>query len=528
MTKKKKYLLLTAVILMIIAAGVKLFIPSIPEMFKMNKQLQEQGYYMAEFEFRMLGIAYYLDRGNYITAFSKLKELNNQMKTKEGLIKVPEFKDKKEEMDFYLSRQNPDTGAFMDKSYPFCTYASPTANILNHLDALARETGQPLKLKYPLKFLDEVNTPEKLNNYLNEVSAVGWIGNRFPQTSFHFARCLLSLFYEDPVIEKYNLYNVSPEWKNAMLQWFYKNQDPETGLWGPRSKSGKLARNDTSNTACIIKAFVDGKGNDIRGDFPLKYKDKIAQSFLAQSFDRIPENNDYDKWHEWNLNTSKSIRTLTRYLWKGLSADTKAKVKEKIEYYIRIKFDKFYIKEEGSFSYYPGAEHATIEGSGVIGDLNNYGYSSKDNQVRLWGNPELKCDVSINTHEITVSELKVILNLKGINSIRIYPVNPKDENYTVNVLGVFYPQKTSVLDVMDLIPEMKTWISSTSQSMGNWTSREEIIHSLSEIKIKPVTVFKGERPLEDLNNALKKNKKLILIGFDILQIPVYKITCNLK
>jgi len=28
------------------------------ELFHMNKKLQEEGYYMAEFEFKMLGIAY--------------------------------------------------------------------------------------------------------------------------------------------------------------------------------------------------------------------------------------------------------------------------------------------------------------------------------------------------------------------------------------------------------------------------------------------------------------------------------------
>ena len=257
MNKNRKYLLIAAIAVLLITAGMIYSFPSIPGMFKLNKQLQEEGYYMAEFEFKMLGTVYNLDKGNYFKALSQLYKLNSQLKSRKGFIKLPVFKDKKEEMEFYLNLQNPNTGAFMDESYPFCTYTGPTGNVLNHLDALAKETGRPLKLKYPLKYLDEINTPEKLKKYLDDVSTVGWLGSKFPQTSFHFARCLLSLFHEDDVVVKRNLYKVSPEWDRALLEWFYDNQDPATGLWGPRSKEGKLRKKDTMNTASILKLFID-------------------------------------------------------------------------------------------------------------------------------------------------------------------------------------------------------------------------------------------------------------------------------
>ena len=505
-------------------------IPSVPEMFKLNKQLQEQGYYMAEFEFKMVALASYLDRGQYCTALSGLYRLNRQMETRKGLVKVPEFKNKKDEMEFYLNLQNPKTGAFMDDSYPFFTNVSPTGNILNHLDALAQQTGQPLKLKYPLVFLDEINTPEKLNAYLDDISTVGWIGNRFPQTTFHFTRCLLSMFYEDPVVEKYGLYKMTPEWKTALLKWFYEHQDPETGLWGPRSKNGKLIRMDTSNSAVIIKALVDKEGNNRFKDFPLRYRDKIAGSILAQSFDNIPGESDLDEWHEWSLNTPKSLRTLTRYLWSGLSEEMKAKAKANIEYFVRIKFEKFYVKEEGSFSYYPGSEHATIEGSGVIGDFNNYGLTSEKNRVRLWGSPEKNCKHlgEFKVKKITAEDLKKITDAVKINSLRFYPAYPGPGQYTKKVLGVFYPEKTPVLDVMDFIPKMKTWIDTTPQSMGNWTSREDVRVSLSEMNIEPVPVLKEALPVTELNDELKKNGKIILVGFDILQVPTCKIGFQLS
>ena len=123
----------------------------IPELFRLNKECQEEGYYMAEFEYTMLGFAYDLDKGHYLKAASGIRALHKQLKARNGLIKVPRFADKKQELDFYLNLQNPRTGAFMDDSNPYCTYDGPTGNVLLHLEALARETGQPLRLKYPMK-----------------------------------------------------------------------------------------------------------------------------------------------------------------------------------------------------------------------------------------------------------------------------------------------------------------------------------------------------------------------------------------
>ena len=134
----------------------------IPALFKLNRECQEEGYYMAEFEFKMLGFAYQLDKGRYVEAVSGIRRLHDRLRSRKDLIKVPRFSNKGEELEFYLALQNPRTGAFMDDSFPYCTYDGPTGNVLLHLEALAKETGQPLRLKYPLKYLDEINTPQKL------------------------------------------------------------------------------------------------------------------------------------------------------------------------------------------------------------------------------------------------------------------------------------------------------------------------------------------------------------------------------
>ena len=497
----------------------------VPELFKLNKECQEQGYYMGEFEFKALGIVRWIDNGQYIKATTVLNNLHKQLKNKEGLIKLPDFENKEQELDFYLSLQNPKTGAFMDNAYPFCEYTGPTGNILNHLDELAENTGQQLKLKYPLKYLDRINTPEKMKSYLDDISTVGWLGSKFPQTTFHNARDILSLYYEDNVVEKYGLYNMPPETKKALLEWFYQFQDAETGLWGPKDSNGKLIKKDTMNTASIIKAFVDNNGNDIHKDFPLRYRDKLAESFL-NSIKPIPNDDKLDQWHEWNLDTSKSIRTLTRYLWKGLSEESKLKTKAMIEKHIRIMFQKFYISEEGAFGYYPGAKNATIDGTGFINNFKDYGYCSEEKQIELWGGAEKTITDKNEFNVLSFSESDFNMNLDGINSIRFYAIDPETESGIDDVLGVFYPQKSDIPDAMELIPRMQNWVDNTPQTMGNWVSKEAIREILLETRIKSVPVLRQELPAKELNISLQENKKLILIGFDILQIPRFKITYN--
>ena len=505
--------------------------PSVSGMFKMNKELQEEGFYMAEFEFKMLGLAYNLDRGRFIKAYSMLRALEKQLKTRKGLIKVPEFRDKQEELEFYLSRQNPRTGAFMDDAYPYCTYVSPTANLLIHLDALAKETGQPLKLKYPLKFLDELNTPEKLKKYLDDVSTVGAIGLKFPQTSYHFARCVLSLFHEDNVIKTHNLYNITPEWDAALLKWFYDTQDPATGLWGPRSRSGKLRKKDTMNSASILKAFIDEDGNDIHKEYPLRYRDALAKSMISELSFRLPDDDDLDEWHEWNLNASKSVRTLYRYLWSGLSPDTREEAKAITERFLRIKFEKFYIAAEGAFSYYPKSEHATLDGTGgMITVYKELGSFSAGKFISLWGGPEAGCE-ELGDSEVAVlgaADMAPLLNSPGVNSVRYYAEEPAFANFSENVMGVFYPGDTTILDAVELIANIKAWLKNTGQSMGNWTSREDFAKSLPELDAGSISFTKAGLPIAGLNAVLKSRGKLVIIGFDALQIPKYKISFTYK
>ncbi|WP_425800896.1 hypothetical protein ACHOLT_11930 [Desulfitobacterium sp. Sab5] len=64
---KKKYLVIVLmfVVFLLLGAGVIVYkgFKLVPEMFRLNDHLKSEGYYMSEFEWKMLGNAYYLDKG---------------------------------------------------------------------------------------------------------------------------------------------------------------------------------------------------------------------------------------------------------------------------------------------------------------------------------------------------------------------------------------------------------------------------------------------------------------------------------
>ncbi len=530
--KKRTFIIVISGIALLFIIGSGLFIyrskASISEMFKLNGQLQAEGYYMGEFEFKMLGCAYYLDKGQYITAFSMLNKLHQQLKTGEGLIKVPDFADNKEEMEFYLSLQDPETGAFMDDSYPSFLYYEPTLNVVDHLELLAKETGRPLQLKYPLKFLDEINTPDSLKALLNDLSSVGWLGSKLPKTNYMMASCYHS-FNE---LERNNLYHFTPEWKRALLEWFYNNQDSKTGYWGPRLNStGELLNEgDLSPTYKLVTLFVDEQGKNLHSEFPLRYKDEMLLTTLRKLSAPLPENAGMAEIHEWQLTRYHGIKLLTCYLWDGVTPENRRTARTFMEDIVKSKFAMFYLENEGAFAYYPGSKAATLDGTGdAVSLLDVVGVLSNDRQNYLWGTPDQRI-TDLGSYEVSdlrESDLAAILNSPEINSLRFYKTAPVSGNFTTGVVFLCYPGETQVLDIMDLMPKVKQWVNMTPQTMGNWTSKEAILEELETVQMEPVPVFKGELPLTPADETLRNHGELTVIGFDVLQVPRYKLSFTL-
>jgi len=526
---KKKTVLASSVLVVLLAAlcvGLPYYVKyKISGMFKLNAQRKCEGYYLSDFEWEMLGGAYYLDNGDYRVAFQALDRIHHKLKTKEGLVKIPVFSDDKEKLEFYLSLQNPNTGAFLaDDSYPLFTYIGGTANMLELVEDLSIKTNTPFHLKYRLSFFDKINTPETLREMLDDVSKVGFIGSKF-KTPYV---CIAELKQLVDQCTRLNLYEFSPEWIHAFYKWFYDNQDEETGMWGSRWRNDNSLVDGGSLTDSekVIKMFVDFDGNEIHSEFPLKHRDKLFASALEKLSTPIPD--DLDEVHEWLLIKDRGIRFLTRYIWHNASPKNKAALRKIAEDFVRFRFENYYVADEGAFSLYPKAKHADLDGTGEgIGMYKYLGVLSDEKQRKLWGDPN-DTVVILGTHDVltvTDNDVKSITELQDVNSVRLYE-DDLDGNYLEKARAVFYPRKTRALDAVDVLSKVGLWSKSTKQNMGNWVSKESILKDVADSKVRPVPISM-KIPIELANEILHKKSKLVVIGFNVLQAPRYKIVFEL-
>ena len=491
---------------------------AIPAMFERNGQLQAEGYYTGEFEFKMLACAYYLDHGHYMTAVKRLVAIQEQLETRRGLIKVPKFTDKKAEMDFYLSLQNPRTGAFMDDSYPAVFYYEPTENIINHLEELAKETGQSLQLRYPLRFMEQFDTPEELTASLDDLSRVGWIGAKLPKTTF----VMTTQFISSGEYELLGRYSLAPGCKSALLKWFSANQDPVTGAWGPRDRnSGRLIKADVNCTYRVIKLFVNEQGKDKDVAYPLGHRRELFATILKQATLPMPADSSAAEIHDWNLCQSQGLKMLTRILWQNASPVQQEQARIMMTKLIINRFEKFYRLGEGAFAYYPEVKQASLDGTGTaLSLLQNVGSLSVPTRDTLWGTPD-KTMQDLGQHsvsQISSKDLSAVAAAGQINSIRFYSNRPEQDFY-VGISGIIYPEASPVLDAADLLPQVADWLLNTSQSMGNWTSREELLQELNKRQWHDVPVYQGNQGLGPVNKLLQDNGELVMVGFDVLQVP---------
>lgn len=523
----RRILILSAVLVLagLLASGVGYLAYSfsrVPVLFRLNAECQKQGYYMGDFEFKMLGLAYYLDKGRILEAVRRINGLHRQLKTKEGLLKVPAFSGPQEELDFYLGLQNPRTGAFMDDSYPYVTYEGPTGNVLLHLEALAAKAGVPLKLRYPLSFFDRIATPQALAAYLDDAGRIGFLASKLPESTFHMVRDHAAYLQEGNVLERNGLYAFSPEWKRALLAWFTAHQDEETGFWGPLDRrSGKLLKVDLSNTASIIQAFLDPSGRERYPDFPLHRRDRIFATTLDLLARPSPPKDEEDQIHGWNLAMDKGIKMLLRYLWREAGEGQKEAARGLFEGYLRLKFADYYLPDQGAFAYYPASGVASLDGTGgAIGLLRDLGAFSRKKQESLWGPPPLPlAAASVPGEEPLSRALARAMDAPLINSIRVYPGEPRGDNPAAAVAIVIYPHQTPCLDAADLVPRVRAWLEEGGKGMGNWTSREMVLEGTGAEGIEPPLVVVGKPREADLEALLAKAGGMTAVGYDVLQVP---------
>lgn len=516
---------LSAVALLIgIMAGTWLYSFSlIPQIFRMNAQLKAEGYYMGEFEFKLLGLVYYLDKGQYVTAIKKVNQLHRQMKTRNGLVKLPRFKNDEEKLDFFLSLQNPRTGAFMDDSYPYFTYIAPTLNVIEAIEDLSGKTGKPVRLKYPLKFLDQINTADKLVSYLDDLST---ISNWWAKLKAPYIAGVSELAYYD-IIERNGLYFFSDEWKEGLLSWLYKNQDAGTGYWGVKVRSGRNNKQveDVGSTYHIIRLFLDREGNEVNPKYPLRHKEEIFQTTLRNMYQPMPKDSDLAEQHDWSMSASRGMDIIGS-LWKCISNESKEQSKSVMKQLVVNRFKEFYRKKEGGFSLYSESEHADMDGTGEgMYLLAKIGALPGKRRELLWDR-DLQNVKDLGSKPFSGIESDLTLaGSQDVNSIRFYSARSGDELMDKDIKLIYYPKEPVVLDATEARHNVAKFLSNTQQEYGNWISREMVteVTQLSGLGKMPEIIV-GKLRKDILSSLFASNKKVVAVGFDELQIPKYKAT----
>lgn len=495
---------------------------SVPYLFRRNAELKAEGYYMAEFEFRMLGIVKKLSDGDYLDAYSTLRHLRRQMENGEGLARMPADLSAKARYEFLLSRQDPTTGAFMSPDYPLFTFVAPTLNVIEALDGLAKEIGDPLRLHYPLRFLDEIATPEALRTYLDAHLYIGRFWTEHVPGPGIYGPGISELGYVD-LFETTGTYRFTPAWHAAFRDWLDATQDQESGMWGARvgTPSAFETKHDANSTYHILHYLLTDDGADRDPTHPLRHADALARSLMRAVTVPMPASE--DEQHAWSLDQAQATQMLTRRLWRHLDETEKAAVRAALEVALIERY-RLIDDASGGFSIYLGSP-ADVDGTTTaLGLIEATGsLPGTPDRARLWGGIAMPVVDTIAVSSPAAVELP---DDPRVNSFRLYAGQdlPADDLDIGQPLAILYPvEKGRVRDIVDLRQSIGCFLAGTGASFGNWSTADSIRSSaLDPDPTAPaIPVLRASHELGSAVDGIAKDARdLLLVGYDVFQRPV--------
>ena len=524
MLKRTLVTLTAAAAIALVAAAlyVRASVKSVPHLFKRNAELKAQGYYMGEFEFKVVALQYYLNAGRYLTAFTTLRRIRHEMETTEGLVRMPQGASPSLMMDFLLDRQDHATGAFMDRRYPYFTYIGPTLNAVEALESLARQTGWPLRLKYPLRFLDRIRTPENLRAFLDSHLYLKERWARLGGPGPYTAGSELSSFGQ---LEQTGLYRFSDAWKDALRRWFYETQDPATGFWGARIGSpAKWRQNmDANSTYHVLKLVLTRRGENQSEKYPLRYAGKLTHNLLKILNRPVPDN--ATAQHAWSLGQTQGAETITR-LWSHLSEPDRALARKAMETFLAERY-RFIRPRDGGFSLYTGSTHADVDGTGnALGLLRATGsLPGTWERGRLWGKA-LAAAPAVVRKKLPRWGKATLPAGTHVNSLRVYENSlPAGDAFDdARLVEIIYPRSPQILDVMDLRQHVAGFIAAGGEAFGNWTMKQSLGKRLGlDHSPKRVPVLQGGLDLARTARDHDGARRFFVVGYDVFQVPVVRL-----
>jgi hypothetical protein len=263
-------------------------------------------------------------------------------------------------------QQSPDDGSW---GRCFTEWFFKFDRSVDYITALSHQGKSP---KYSLKFLDSINSPEKLNSYLEEIL----ISDLRTQRVDHRKE----LNYVVPGLVKLTRkqsihYKFHPELRQTLLKFIAKWQNPETGWWGAwYRENGKIIKTDDLSITFHLASYLNG-------EVPLK--DKIARTLLERKPLPYPyglmEYGKYTTHHNYD-----GVRLL-RYAWPELSPKEQKDAAEEIHKMLGFAL-KEVIQEDGSIVISPADDSLGDAYYFTVSFLDEVGYFAKSK--RFWTEEE--------------------------------------------------------------------------------------------------------------------------------------------
>jgi hypothetical protein len=524
---KRTAIAFIALFLAALGAGILLVstIQSPPRLFKRNAERKNQGYYMAEFEFKMESALYHLNNGSYWKTFRTLRRIDHELESLEGMVKMPQKASTEELIEFLRERQNAKTGAFMDSDYPFFTYIGPTANVLGQLENLSVRIGRPVKLKYPLRFLDEIRTPQQLRAYLDSFLYFQerW-AKKFDGPAPYVSG--VSELSADTLLlfERMGNYPFTNEWKETLKSWFYETQDPKTGFWGARlgDKDAWNQALDVDSTSHILKHFVGTRGELLDPKYPLRYVEPLAMILLKEAEVPIPE--DALKQHEWSLRQGHAAKVLVRWLWPSLSEPLRERSRRSMPAWLNQRF-RMYRPGKGGFAIDASSPDADIDATTTaLSFLEYIGFIPA-----TWERDRLRGGVLVTEPEVesislTHWEEAHLSPSDDVNSVRVYKDRmPAKESWDDSALvRIVYPHETPIPDIMDLRQGLARYMTAAGGEFGNWTTKAALQDAPLALRqaVRSVTINMGPLNLAQIASQYPDAERFLILSLNRFQVPV--------
>lgn len=522
--KRRLAVLVTAGAVALVAAGyARSTMKSPVRLFRRNAELKAQGYYVGEFEFKMLAAQQHLSEGRYLEAFLTLRRIDGEMGDPPQLPRLPMDATPRERAAFLRARQDPDTGAFMDPAYPYFTFFAPTVNAVHALAALSREEGQPPVLDHPLRFLDRLQTRGALRTYLESLLYVDerWAGLPGPGP---YGPGVSELAYFDE-LEQAHLHRFSEEWKDALREWFYDTQDPVTGFWGIRIGDARRWRQrcDVNSTYHVLHLVLDDHGRNRSEKYPLRYAGALARGVLKLVAAPIPD--DAVGQHSWGLVQAQGAGILVRLLWPHLSGAEQDEVRAVLRVALKQRAAMFR-PTEGGFAYYTEDGSADVDGTAIALEVYRASGALPGTweRQRLWG-AALAATPPVVHLRVREWRDAALPAPAGVQSMRVFAHRPPaaDAYDDAHLLEIVYPSGSSGVDVMELRQRVAGFLAAHGGALGNWSSKDDLRDVPLDLhrRVEPVPVSYGAPDLSRIAHAHPGVERLYVIGYDLAQVPIF-------